>query len=77
MPELPSYLEERVPANSPEQEQVIEKLTAQGWKLVACSEDAEAPRDLLLTFRRTDNRRLPVWSPAVVRRYVWTFGVEA
>jgi len=55
MAECPSYLEKRVPANSPEQEQVIEKLTAQGWKLVACIEDADAPGDLLLTFRRTED----------------------
>jgi len=55
VPERPSYLEERVLIDSPEQEQAIAKLTAQGWKLVACILDAEVPGDVLLTFRRTED----------------------
>jgi hypothetical protein len=63
MPQHPTYLEVRVPKNSPEQEQAIAKLTAQGWKLVACILDAEAPGDVLLTFtenRRSGSRKRPV-----------------
>jgi hypothetical protein len=55
MPERPSYLEERVLTDSPEQEQAIARLTAQGWKLVACIADPEAPGYVLLTFRRTED----------------------
>lgn len=55
MPERPSYLEKRVPANSAEQEHVITRLTAQGWQLVACIVDADAPGYVLLTFRRTED----------------------
>jgi hypothetical protein len=55
MPERANYLEERVLIDSPEQEQAIAKLTAQGWKLVACILDAEAPGDVLLVFRRTED----------------------
>jgi hypothetical protein len=55
MPERTTYREECVPANSLEQEHVITKLTAQGWQLVACAVDADAPGDVLLTFRRTED----------------------
>jgi len=50
----PNYHEETVPADSPEEQQVIANLTAQGWKLYARPDDVEKPGYVRLMFRKVD-----------------------
>jgi hypothetical protein len=50
----PSYHEETVPADSPEEQQVIANLTARGWKLYACPDEVGKPGYVRLMFRKVD-----------------------
>ena len=45
-----NYHEETVPADSPEEQQVIDNLTAKGWMLYACPDDVGKPGCVRLMF---------------------------
>ena len=45
-----NYHEETVPADSPQEQQVIDELTAQGWMLYACPDDVGKPGHVRLMF---------------------------
>ena len=49
-----NYHHESVLADSPEEQQVIANLSAQGWKLYACPDDAGKPGYVRLMFRKVD-----------------------
>jgi hypothetical protein len=57
MPANPKYHEESVPADSREEEQVIENLIARGWMLYARAEDIGKPGYVRLLFRKPDPAR--------------------
>jgi hypothetical protein len=54
MPGNPKYHEESVPADSREEEQVIENLIAQGWMLYARPDDVGKPGYVRLLFKKLD-----------------------
>ena len=50
----PNYREERVPADSLEEEQVKANYIARGWKLEGRVDDVAAPGHVRLMFRKTE-----------------------
>jgi hypothetical protein len=50
----PNYHHESVLADSPEGQQVIASLTAQGWRLYACPDEVRKPSYVRLMFRKVD-----------------------
>ena len=50
-----NYHQDTVPAESPEEQQVIDNLTAQGWMLYACPEDLGQPGYVRLMFWKPDS----------------------
>jgi hypothetical protein len=64
----PNYHHESVLADSPEEQQLIANLTAQGWKLYACPNEVGKPGYVRLMFRKADPMyvapsRLPLARP--------------
>ena len=56
----PNYHEESVLVESPEEEQVIQNLVAQGWKLYARPDDVGRPGYVRLLFRRAEPSDAPI-----------------